>query len=132
MTEEKKVYYRYDNFSYAAPVNEFEISMGKSIPSIHISTFEVVKHTPKGVWIEIPWAKKRKFILNRSRKKYASPTKELAWESFLARKKKQLSILSYQKRHIQDIIHMIGTFKTPPNETVTEDSVSLLFSKLSN
>lgn len=62
---------------------------------IELETWREVKKTPKGAWIERTYGV-RKFVLDHGRKRYAWPTKEEAWESFLARKRKQAQILRRQ------------------------------------
>jgi hypothetical protein len=62
---------------------------------IKLEVWREVKTTPKGVWIERAYGNK-KFVLNYGRKRYAWPSKEEAWESFLARKRKQAQILRRQ------------------------------------
>ena len=56
--------------------------------------YDVKKTTPKGVWIYAGLDKK--FVLLSARKKFAHPTKEEALDSFIARKKRQMSIVRYQ------------------------------------
>ena len=62
---------------------------------VHLREFEVLRTTPCGAWIEGQYGRKR-FVLKDSRKRYAHPTVDEARESFIARKKRQLSI--YQAR----------------------------------
>lgn len=67
-----------------------------------LSSFEVLKHTPAGVWIdEFGHGKKTRFVLTRARKRYACPTVEEALASYHARKKRQASILRYQLRNAE-------------------------------
>lgn len=61
-----------------------------------LKEYRIVRHTPKGVWIEVQpgYPKpKLKFVLNDSRKRWAHDTRDGAKTSFLARKRRQLSIL---------------------------------------
>ena len=71
-------YYRYSDIQSSYPV-------------IRLEEFEVIKHTPRGVWIRL-WADKKKFILSDTHKKWACPTLEMAKESFIKRKEKQYKI----------------------------------------
>lgn len=48
---------------------------------------EVLKETPKGVWLD-DWGNRR-FVLRDARKRYACPTRQEALESFIARKRRQ-------------------------------------------
>jgi len=61
--------------------------------SIYLSTFLVVRETPKGYWLTDRWVSKT------STKRYAHDTKEKAWASFQARKKRQIKILQTQLKH---------------------------------
>jgi hypothetical protein len=75
-------YYRY-----------YEVSTTSGV-EVYFCTFIVLKKTTKGVWIDNYGNKK--FVLNDARKKFACPTKGLAKESFIARKKRQIQILNKQ------------------------------------
>ena len=61
---------------------------------LHMYTFEVIRTTPRGKVIS-EYGKDR-FVLNDSRKRFAHETKEDALASFIARKNRQISILSCQ------------------------------------
>lgn len=62
---------------------------------IYLEEFRVYKNTPKGYWIKTyPLLPKLTFVLDIGRKRYAYPTLELAKESFLARKTRQIIILT--------------------------------------
>lgn len=71
-------------------------------PEIRMRRLRVIRHTPKGVWLD-DWSVPR-FVLNDARKRYAYPTKELARESFLKRKRKQLGYLSTQHDHVAAVL----------------------------
>lgn len=88
------IYYRYQG------------GLGEDTPVyIHLEKFKVTKLTTKGVWID--FYGQSKFILNEARKRYAYPTKELAWESYLARKKKHKAILESQLRSVEYLLFCI-------------------------
>lgn len=72
--------------------------------------YPIIKTTDKGVWIDIFGVKR--FILNGTRKKYATPTKEMAYESFLARKERQKSLLKHQ------LIIVEAALNLTPNNTI--------------
>jgi len=57
---------------------------------LELEIFETVKETKCGFWIEI--YKKRKFILKGDGKRFAHETKEMALNSFICRKKRQILI----------------------------------------
>ena len=59
-------------------------------------TFGVVRHTPKGVWLNEYGV--QRFVLKDARKRYAYPTKELALESYRKRRE------SYIKR-LKNYLH---------------------------
>lgn len=69
-------------------------------------TYRIVSRTPCGVWIELPhyYPPRRKFVLTDARKRYAHETLEGAKTAFLARKARQLGILSARIDNIQDAV----------------------------
>jgi len=78
---------------------EGEIGDGRA--GLYLRTFNIIRVTPKGVWIALEYnykgeVAKKKFILANSRKKYACFTLEEARVSFLIRKQRQLAILKHQ------------------------------------
>jgi hypothetical protein len=56
---------------------------------IELSSYPVLRHTPKGVWIDIGFGCPQ-FILGTAAKQYAVPTKELALQDLIARKKRHV------------------------------------------
>jgi deoxyribodipyrimidine photolyase-like uncharacterized protein len=72
----------------------------------------VAKETPKGCWIDVYG--KRKFILNDAVKRYACPTKELALQSFIARKRRQCAILRAQLENAEGLLAYASALKEPP------------------
>ena len=71
--------------------------------TITLYRFAVIKHTPRGVWLDYG-IEKDKFVLINSRKRFACPTLDEAKESFLARKRIQLSILEEQIEGVRRIL----------------------------
>lgn len=63
----------------------------------------VRKVTPCGVWLGAV-GKTGWFVLRSARKRYACPTKAEAWESFVARKKRQLRVLRAQAEHVEEAL----------------------------
>jgi hypothetical protein len=61
-----------------------------------LEEFVVVKQTPCGSWIQpynaCPWMRP-KFVLDSGKKRFAYPTKELAIDSYIIRKNKQIGII---------------------------------------
>lgn len=68
--------------------------------NVYCYEYEVIKQTPKGVWIETLVGNKR-FVKTEARKRFACPTKEEALESFKARKTRQARILKAQLRNVE-------------------------------
>lgn len=87
-------YFRIENHQVSSGVDEFDNPVGPGRTELYLHSYEVLKETPKGVWIQAYGTKK--FILQNARKKFACPTIEEAIESFIARKKRQIRILSGQ------------------------------------
>ena len=71
--------------------------------TITLYRFAVIRHTPRGVWLDYG-IEKDKFVLVNSRKRFACPTLEEAKESFLARKRIQLNILEEQAEGVRRIL----------------------------
>lgn len=75
-------WYRVQIQRWAGSVDEFDRSSpGRTC--LEVREFEVLKETPKGVWIDIGF---KRFVLHDSKRQFASPTKEIALEKFLKRK----------------------------------------------
>lgn len=106
-------WYRYDDACYAAPIDEFGDRFGNSAVYVKLTKYPVIKHTAKGVWLSLIYFNKdyynsvsdyifrmneKRFVLLNARKKFACPTIELAKESFIARKNRQISIHSAHVR----------------------------------
>lgn len=94
----KEVYYRYDSryeeSGYMDESGDYRTLAGGAV-IIQLRKFTVTKKTEKGVWVNNGYGM-TKFILDNARKRYAYPTQALAWESFIARKEKQIRILKRQ------------------------------------
>lgn len=94
-------WYRYEDVQYAAPLDEYERPIGSGTLKVEKRVFEVVKTTPKGVWLR-PWFGdfssiiEPRFVRLSARKRYACPTEAEALESFIARKEAQARI--YESR----------------------------------
>ena len=85
-----QVYYRYDchHYEYHSQIMAQELM--------------VIRVTPSGVWVN-DYGRKR-FVLNGAKKKFAHPTKELALASFIARKERQITILTAQFERITNAL----------------------------
>lgn len=89
-------------------------------PHVTMLEFDVVKETPRGVWLEMYGTKR--FCLKNARKRYACPTQVEAKESFIARKKRQIKILTKQLEHAKLALEMI---EEPPLRELTERMLRL-------
>jgi len=100
--------YRYSDFSYAPPLNEFDEPCGISRSAIQVEKYRIIKYTPKGIWIEyISSFNDKKFILLSARKQFACLTKAAALISFKTRKTRQQSILQAQLKHLDAVFNLI-------------------------
>ena len=90
--------YRYEDTAYASMVDDWG---GHSIHiKLSLQVFPVHKETPKGCWI-LDYGHKRRWVSNASKKRYAHPTKDEAWESFRKRKERQMAIYREKLRRTQ-------------------------------
>ncbi|RWH49569.1 MAG: hypothetical protein EOQ80_06590 [Mesorhizobium sp.] len=69
--------------------------------SIHLRRFRILRETPKGVWLD-DYGQER-FVLKDAKKRWAYPTIELARESFLIRKQKQVAHLENYLAHAKAV-----------------------------
>lgn len=81
------VWWRADDKRYANydPFAEFEQPSGSHVV-IEFTPFELVRSTPKGVWLR-GWLGNRFFVLGTATRQQAVPTKELALRDLVERKK---------------------------------------------
>ena len=91
-----EIWYRYENRNYAPPPDEYGDRYGEGSVAVVLMRFAVSHHTPKGVRLRCG-----RFVLNESTRRYACPTMELAMESFLARKNRQISIYRSRIRSVE-------------------------------
>lgn len=113
-------WYRFSTYKeglgYVTEWDDF-ISTGH-IVKIRVDQYLVVKHTPKGVWLDLGWRKR--FVLRDSRKQFACPTLELARDSFIARKQRQICILKGNLKDAEDALRIaqtkeLGTYRKVGN-----------------
>jgi hypothetical protein len=67
--------------------------MSDDVLAISVIEYRVVKRTPAGFWITRLWdrdAQFKRFVLAGLGRRHAYPTRQLARESFIARKKKEI------------------------------------------
>jgi hypothetical protein len=96
-----KVLYRYDYITTTS--NSAILDLHTVDLSLHI--YNIIKMTPKGKWIKYHNKKGRKFVLNNTRKKFACETTEEALNSFIARKQKQIMIVTNQLKDIKNALN---------------------------
>lgn len=95
----REYWYRYDDVAYAAPVDEYGNPRGVGRIEVRLSEFLVLKVTLHGVWLDyITGTAKGRFVLRTANKRFACPTKEEALVSYIARKNRQIAILTAQLR----------------------------------
>lgn len=98
-------WYRHEEIYTAPPVDEWERNIGEGGVTIHLRKFKVIKHTPKGVWLILYNDQEvQRFVLRDAHKRYACPTLEEAQVSFLARKRRQLTIYEARAKGIRKTI----------------------------
>jgi hypothetical protein len=97
--KEPEIWYRYEGRRYA-DFSEWEVVTGTHV-DITLHHYYVKNHTPKGVRFI-----GGRLVLHASNKKFACPTKELALESFLARKDRHRRILENQLSDVNKLIAM--------------------------
>lgn len=72
--------------------------------------YKVIKHTPKGVWLDVHGDKT--FVLGTARKQFAVPTKELAYLDFLYRSDRYVGIYKARVRTRETAMaHAIGKLR---------------------
>lgn len=98
------VWWRVEARSYSIVIDAEREEYGSTRPRLEAQWFEVVKTTPKGVWIA------GRFCLRDARKRFACPTLHEAIESFVARKDRQIRILSNQLSAAQDVRQQAATY----------------------
>lgn len=91
-------YYRFGEAQYEEYANYPEILETPSGEALLCERFRVIRKTPAGVFIKVNY--REKFILDNARKRWAYPTRALALESFIERKRKHQV---FQDRRSQSI-----------------------------
>lgn len=82
------LFYRYDSYLWNTDF------LGNVNIKIVLTTFDMIRETPKGYWIDDNI--REKWVSKTAKKRYAYPSKEEAMKSFLARKKRQSITLKTQ------------------------------------
>lgn len=101
-------FYRYEDCLVSGSPNESG-DYGTPYVQVHLRKYDIVKTTPKGVWVKY-WGNQsgKKFILLKARKQFACVTEEEARKSFLARKARQLGIYHARIRNIEEAIRKVS------------------------
>lgn len=108
--KEKEYYYRYEG--HYSPNGGYDImgewvSSNSGTYSIKADKYEVLKHTPKGVWLNVygytdkPNNRNAKFVNASHTKRFALPTKAEALISYLARKDREIGIYTARLREAE-------------------------------
>lgn len=126
VTTDKPVHeywYRYRAFRESTGIfdNEWSESCGYHI---RLSCFEyrVIKHTPKGVWLQQPYSPDKKFVLKNAKKRFAYPTKREALISYIARQKRRLLILKSQIKDSEMGLRVADRMLSEMSESVLSSS----------
>ena len=76
---------------------------------VYLQTFDVLRETPKGIWIGYSnFSGWKRFVNLSAKKKYACLSKEDALISFKARKERQVEILEHQLRYAKEALAKAG------------------------
>lgn len=101
-----EVWYRYIDHRVSLGYDyEFDRSSG-SRAAVYLREYDVLRHTPKGVWLDVDGADR--FVLKQAHKRFACPTIEEAKQSFIARKLRQVQIHEARVRHAKEALQEIG------------------------
>lgn len=108
--EGEKCWYRYQDepiaTGYFDEYGDYH-SSGYGGVAIYLRVFTVKRETPCGVWLaDECGVSLNRWVSKTSRKKYAFPTKEEAWESFIARKTKQRRLLFAQLQRVEALLEL--------------------------
>lgn len=98
MTQSKpEVWYRVEGTTYAPPIDEYENVIGSSSQVLRYNEYEVIKHTPKGVWVKnfdgLGNVIQSFVLANPHGKRLCYKERAFALYSFIARKKRAASIM---------------------------------------
>ena len=89
------VVYRFEDVRYASLLDEYGGPIGRGRVVVEERKYEVSKVTNKGFWIS-QFGITFRFVRANARKKFAHESRDEALKSFIARKARQISILSHQ------------------------------------
>jgi hypothetical protein len=89
------VLWRCEAQSYSVCIDPDADRYGSTPPRLEMRWYQVDRGTPKGAWIG------DKLVRLYARKRWACPTEEEALESFIARRQRQIKIVSKQLRRAE-------------------------------
>ena len=103
-------FYRYEDYYYSEDPYHSQVS-------VELSTFYLVKETPKGYWISSDpnydensimalWHKK-KWVSKTSIKRFAYPTKLEAIKNFMARKQRQIVLCNIKVEQAKTALEVV-------------------------
>jgi hypothetical protein len=101
-------HYRYEReyFYFGNPLND---------KGIILLEFKAVRETKQGYWLKLHY-KKEKFVLKDSKKRYAYPTKEEAFNSFVIRTIKSFDYASRDVENAKEFIKLINNHELNKKE----------------
>lgn len=111
--------YRIENKFYAPSLDEFDEPTGPSQQVLEVKKFKITKVTAAGIWIDY-WTGP-KFVLLTAYKKFACLSLDEAKESFRARKKRQIRILSNQLHRAEYALKMVEALREGKDTAYTYD-----------
>lgn len=112
MSENQKLY-RVEGRSYASFSDEYTNRL-TSRESLELMEYLVVRETPKGFWIQRHPESRLRWLSKTAKRRFASQTVDGAHQDFVARKKRQQSILEARVRKVRTFIAMAELFPVSP------------------
>ena len=101
----EKCAYRVTHTKYAPSLDQFDNPCGFGRVGINVHKYKIIRETPKGIWIDtgMEWndfageyQPTKRFVLLTARKKFANPNIYGAYEDYIHRKQRQISILQHK------------------------------------
>lgn len=108
MADQPDLWWRAEDKRYANydPWAEFEQPDGSHL-KIELRSYEVLRHTPKGVFLSVGlFDRQEEFVRGKAHKQFAVPTKELALRDLIIRK--QHHVRGCKARLNQAVEHLDG------------------------
>ena len=119
-----EVWYRCEDIRYSSGTDEWGDPLpGPGRLEIRLYEYTVLRHTPKGVWINGGYSSRGRFVLRDANKRYACPTIEEARVSFLARKRRERDIHAARARQAAEAIRLMEPARQPLLGTPLDVSV---------